>query len=111
MVFHALKPLNDLILNFYDFGKTISPLKYYYTRLNDLKIDLLAKAAADGRLRAETIANNSNAKLGGIKKATMSIIQITGKNSNEDYSYGEAFNTASREKTANISLRVDYEVQ
>lgn len=82
--------------------------EYYYTRLNELKIDLLAKASADAKTRAETIAKNSGGSLGGIKKATMGVFQITGKNTNEVYSYGGAFNTGSREKTASITLRVDY---
>lgn len=82
--------------------------EYYYTRLNELKIDLLAKASADAKTRAETIAKNSGGSLGGIKKATMGVFQITGKNANEVYSYGGAFNTSSRAKTASITLRVDY---
>lgn len=85
--------------------------EYYYTRLNELKIDLLAKAGADAKTRAETIAQNSGGALGGIKKATMGVFQITGKNSNESFSYGGAFNTNSREKTASITLRVDYRVR
>ncbi|MFY7840795.1 MAG: SIMPL domain-containing protein, partial [Lacibacter sp.] len=82
--------------------------EYYYTRLNELKIDLLAKASEDAKTRAETIAKNSGGSLGGIKKATMGVFQITGKNANEDYSYGGAFNTTSKEKTASITLKVDY---
>lgn len=85
--------------------------RYYYTKLNELKIDLLAKAAQDAKLRAETIANNSKADLGPIKKANMGVFQITGRNSNEDYSYGGAFNTSSKEKTASITLRVEYLVK
>lgn len=86
------------------------PPSYYYSGLNELKIDLLAKAAADAKLRAETIAKNSDVGLGSLKKATMGVFQITGKNSNEDYSYGGVFNTTSKEKTASITLRVEYGV-
>lgn len=82
--------------------------EYYYTRLNELKIDLLAKASEDAKTRAETIAKNSGGSLGSIKKATMGVFQITGKNANEDYSYGGAFNTLSKEKTASVTLKVDY---
>jgi hypothetical protein len=81
---------------------------YYYSRLNELKIDLLAKAAEDAKLRSETIAKNSGINLGKLKKATMGVFQITGKNNNEDYSYGGSFNTSSRLKTASITLRVEY---
>ena len=85
--------------------------EYYYTKLNELKIDLLAKASADAKNRAETIANNSGSSLQGINKATMGVFQITGKNVNEDYSYGGAFNTSSKLKTASITLKVDYRLK
>ena len=81
---------------------------YYYSRLNELKIDLLAKAAEDAKLRAETIAKSSAVNLGSLKKANMGVFQITGKNDNEDYSYGGSFNTTSKEKTASITLKVEY---
>jgi uncharacterized protein len=41
----------------------------------------------------------------------MGVFQITGRNTNEDYSYGGAFNTTSKEKTASITLKVDYQVR
>lgn len=82
--------------------------EYYYTKLNELKIDLLAKASADAKLRAETIAKNGGSAISGINKATMGVFQITGKNANEDFSYGGVFNKSNREKTASITLKVDY---
>jgi hypothetical protein len=85
--------------------------EYYYTKLNELKIDLLAKASEDAKTRAETIAKNSGARLGGIKKANMGVFQITGKNVNETYSYGGSFNTSSKLKTASITLKVDYQLR
>jgi hypothetical protein len=83
---------------------------YYYTKLSDLKLDLLAKASADARKRAEIIADNSKSSVAKVKKASMGVFQITGQNSNEDFSYGGAFNTASREKTASITIRMEYQV-
>jgi hypothetical protein len=85
--------------------------EYYYTKLNELKIDLLAKASEDAKTRAETIAKNSGASLSTIKKANMGVFQITGKNVNEIYSYGGSFNTSSKLKTASITLKVDYQVK
>ena len=85
-----------------------APPSYYYTKLSELKIDLLAKASADAKQRAETIAKNSGGGLGKIKKATMGVFQITGKNSNEDYSYGGAFNTSAKNKTAIITTKIEY---
>jgi hypothetical protein len=84
--------------------------EYYYTRLNELKIDLLANASADAKTRAETIAKNSGTDLKGLSKASMGVFQITGKNVNELYSYGGAFNTSSKIKVASITLKVEYRV-
>ncbi len=88
-----------------------TPPAYYFSGLNNLKIDLLAKAAQDALKRAHTIADNSDASLGAIRKASMGVFQITGKNMNEDYSYGGAFNTSSKYKTASITLRVEYGIE
>lgn len=83
---------------------------YYYTKLSDLKIKLLEKATEDAHTRAETIAQNGNSSLGAMKKASMGVFQITGQYSNEDYTYGGAFNTKDREKTASITVRLEYEL-
>lgn len=85
--------------------------QYFYTRLGDLKIDLLAKASADGHKRAATMANHADASLGDLKKSTMGVFQITGQNENEDYSYGGAFNTSSLNKTATITIKMDFSIK
>ncbi|MEO5650709.1 MAG: SIMPL domain-containing protein [Ginsengibacter sp.] len=84
-----------------------SPL-FYYTKLTEVKMDLLAKASADGKKRAEIIAKNAGNSLGKLKKATLGVFQITGKNSDEDFSYGGTFNTSSRNKTGSITIRMEF---
>lgn len=85
-----------------------SPPLYYYSKLSNIKIDLLSKASEDAKERAESIARSSGSSLGGLKKATMGIFQITGKNSNEDYSYGGTFNTRDKAKTGSITIRMEF---
>jgi uncharacterized protein len=102
------REVTELIQSGIEFNSS-SP-SYYYTKLAELKLDLLAKASADAKQRAETIAKNSGSGLGKIKKASMGIFQITGKNSNEDYSYGGAFNTSAKNKTASITTKIEYAV-
>jgi hypothetical protein len=41
----------------------------------------------------------------------MGIFQITGQNSNEDYSWGGVYNTTSKEKTASITMKLTYQVK
>ncbi|MEJ7684252.1 MAG: SIMPL domain-containing protein [Segetibacter sp.] len=45
-----------------------SPPAYYYSKLSDIKIDLLGKASSDARARAETIAKNAGSTLRNLKK-------------------------------------------
>lgn len=85
--------------------------QYYYTKLADLKINLLAEASKDGRLRAETIAQNSGSKLGKLLQSSMGIFQITGQYMNEDYSWGGAFNTSSKNKSASITVKMEFELR
>lgn len=83
---------------------------YYYTKLSDLKLNLLAKASKDAYARAETIAKNSDAKLVPLKTASMGIFQITGQYSNESFTYMGAFNTNSKNKTANVTVRAEFNI-
>lgn len=87
------------------------PPRYYYTQLESLKLEMVAKATEDGRIRAERIAENSKAKLGDLITANMGVFQITGQNSGEDYSWGGAFNTSSKNKTASITMKLVFEVE
>lgn len=85
--------------------------EYYYTKLSDLKKDLLANAAKDGRERAEKIAENAGGTIGDLRRADMGIFQITAQNSNEDFSWGGAFNTSSKNKTASITVKMEFAVR
>ena len=70
---------------------------------------MISRATADARQRAEIIAKNSGGQLGELVSAKMGIFQITGQNSNEDYSWGGTYNTSSKKKTASITMKLTYE--
>lgn len=89
---------------------TSSQPNYFYTKLADVKQEMIANATKDAKERAEKIAENAGSKLGNLKKATMGVIQITAPNSNEDYSYGGTFNTTSKDKVASITIKLEYQV-
>ena len=70
------------------------------------------EASQDAKNRAETITKNAGAKLGDLKSANMGVFQITKPNSSEeDYTWGGAFNTSSKEKRASINMRLTYYVK
>ncbi|MES2766028.1 MAG: SIMPL domain-containing protein [Bacteroidota bacterium] len=86
------------------------PPQYYYTKLADLKIKMLAAASKDGFKRAEKIAENADSDIGDLKRSEQGIFQITGQNSGEDYSWGGAFNTTSKRKTASVTVKQEFEL-
>ena len=85
--------------------------EYYYTKLAELKLKMIAEATKDAKLRAEKIAENAGAKLGDLKKSEMGVFQIIAQNSSEDYSWGGSFNTSSKKKTANITMKLAYNIR
>ncbi|NGF58326.1 SIMPL domain-containing protein [Parapedobacter sp. SGR-10] len=81
---------------------------YYYSKLEDLKLALIGEASQNAKARAENIAKESGSGLGRLLKADLGVFQITGQNDNEEYSYGGVFNTTSRYKTANITVKTSF---
>ncbi len=88
-----------------------NPPEYYYTKLAELKLKMIAEATKDAKSRAEQIAENAGAKLGDLKKSDMGVFQIVAQNSSEEYSWGGSFNTASKKKTATITMKLVYKIK
>jgi uncharacterized protein len=85
--------------------------EYYYTKLAELKIEMIVEATKDANIRAKKIAENAGSEIGRLKKADMGVFQIVAQNSSENYSWGGSFNTSSKRKTASITVRLDYETK
>jgi hypothetical protein len=83
--------------------------QYYYTKLAELKIEMIASATKDANVRALKIAENAGSSLSRLKDASMGVFQIVAQNSAEEYSWGGSFNTTSKRKTATITVKLDYE--
>ncbi len=62
--------------------------EYHYTRLGELKIQMLHEAAKDTRVRAEQIADATHAHLGPLRSARMGVMQINPADSTETSSEG-----------------------
>ncbi|MDO4939061.1 MAG: SIMPL domain-containing protein [Lachnospiraceae bacterium] len=86
--------------------------EYYYTRLDELKLQLIEEATANARQRIELMAQESGAQTGELLSANLGVFQITAQNSSsDDYSYGGTFNTGSKNKTASITVKLNYAVK
>ena len=56
-----------------------SGMAYSFTRLNDVKPEMVAAATKDARRAAEQFAEDSDTGVGGIKQATQGYFEITGR--------------------------------
>jgi hypothetical protein len=100
--------INELILS----GITISSWapQYSYTKLNDLKVQMLGEATKDARLRAEQIAISGGNEIASIISASQGVFQITAQNSNEISDYG-INDVSSINKTLKSVVTVEFSVK
>lgn len=83
--------------------------RYFYTKLAELKIEMLHEATKDAKKRAEEIANSSGNKIGSIRSAKMGVFQITPVNSYDISDYGEN-DTTSLEKKVNAVVKAEFAI-
>lgn len=82
--------------------------KYYYTKIGELKIVMLAEASADARDRAENIVSKADrTKLGRLKWAKMGVININPANSTS-VSWDGNNDTSSLEKDIITIVHAEY---
>jgi hypothetical protein len=83
--------------------------EYHYTKLGDLKIEMLSEAAKDAKQRAQQIASSTGSSIGSMRSARMGVLQITPADSN-DVS-GEGMNdTTSLDKDITAVVNVTFAV-
>lgn len=83
--------------------------QYFYTKLSELKLEMLAAASADAKKRAEQIASSTGNKVGRIRSANMGVFQITPVNSTEVSAWGEN-DTTSLEKKVFAVVHADFAI-
>lgn len=83
---------------------------YLYTKLSELKINMLADATKDATARAEQIVNNANGRLGKLVEARMGVMQINPKGVSATSAEG-INDTRSYEKEITAIVSVRFEVK
>lgn len=106
-----ISKIENLALNpsvFFDKGVVAQFfLEYYFSKLSDIKRELLAEATKDARGRAEEIADNSEAKIDKINSARSGVFQITEPYSTEVSDYG-IYSTSTRIKDITVTVHVSF---
>ena len=84
---------------------------YYYTKLGDLKIEMLASASKDARTRAENIVKSAGgATVGKLMGADMGVINVNPANSTETSWEGNN-DTSTLEKDIITIVHITYELK
>ena len=76
--------------------------EYLYRRLDDLKIEMLALATENAKLRAENMAKATGNRIGPIRSARMGVFQITPVTSNDVSDYGVNDTTSLEKKVTSV---------
>jgi hypothetical protein len=87
-----------------------SPVEYFYSKLPDLRVELLSDALIDARRRAEEIAGASGTKVGTLRSAQSGVVQVMSKNSVDVADFG-AYDTGSAEKEIMVTVRASFLVR
>ena len=85
-------------------------LEYYYSKLPELRIELIPDAINDAKLRAQKIAEGSGKKIGVIKSANLGVVQVLPVNSTEVSDWG-TYDTSTIEKEVMIPVTVIFEIK
>lgn len=86
------------------------PPEFLYTKLSDLKVELIGLASKDAKERAEQIAKSTDNSIGEVRSSKMGVIQINAKNSTEVSDYG-VNNTSSIDKTITVVVNMSFSIK
>ena len=76
--------------------------EYIYTKLDELKMEMLAKATQNAKQRAESMTKATGNKIGFMRSAKMGVFQITPINSTEVSDWGVNDTTSLEKKVAAV---------
>ncbi len=89
---------------------TSGSLEYYYSKLADLKLEMLSEATKNAKARAEKILDATDSKIGKLQNAGMGVFQVTAVNSTEISDYG-MYDTSSIDKKITAVVRASFTLQ
>ncbi len=84
--------------------------RYLYTKLDDIKSDLLGEAAEDALNRAKSLVEKTGSKVGVLRTARQGVFQVTPENSQDvsDYGYND---TSSIKKSAKAIVTASFAIK
>jgi hypothetical protein len=87
-----------------------NPPKFLYTKLGDLKIEMIGLASQDAKVRAEQIAKSTGDKVGEVRSSKTGVMQVNAKNDTQVSDYGVNDNS-SLEKTITSVVNISFSIE
>jgi len=103
------KNTNSLIVDKGVFFAT-TVIEYYYSKLPETRVELLASAVKDAKARAEQLAIAGGKKIGVLQSASSGVVQVMAPNSVEVSDYG-MYDTSSINKEVMVTVKASFEVK
>lgn len=85
-------------------------IEYLYTKLADVRLELLKEASQDAQRRAQAIAQSAGNSVGAVKNARMGVFQITPRFETSVEDSG-SYDTTSLEKDVTAVVEIDFVVK
>ncbi|MDO4435778.1 MAG: SIMPL domain-containing protein [Cardiobacteriaceae bacterium] len=91
---------------------SFSPPSFYLDNLEQIKLDMIAKATLDAKARAEKFISASNAQIGTMKRASQGSFNIySATNQETDEDYGGTYSTSTIDKKVRLVVTVEYGIE
>lgn len=87
-----------------------NPPRFLYTKIGDLKIEMIGLATQDAKNRAEQIAKSTDNKVGEVRMSKTGVMQINAKNDSQVSDYGINDNS-SLEKTITSVVNISFSIE
>ncbi|MEQ1849426.1 MAG: SIMPL domain-containing protein [Candidatus Peribacteraceae bacterium] len=87
-----------------------SGVEYTYSRLPELRVELLSRATEDAKKRADSIARSAGSSLGKLQSASVGVFQVAPVNSIEISDYG-LYDTTTVTKQVTAIVRASFDVK
>ena len=85
-------------------------LEFYYSKLPEARVELLANAVGDAKARALQLASAGGKKIGVMKSASSGVVQVMAPNSVEVSDYG-MYDTSKIDKEIMVTVKASFEIK
>lgn len=82
-------------------------LEYYYSKLPEVRVELLSEALTDAKNRAEKLASSTGGHVGKLKSASSGVVQVLSANSTEVSDYG-SYDTSKIDKEIMVTVKASF---